>query len=59
MLKKENYTVPTIFGSGSEVTRISVLKADNKKQSFHDDKIFADIAIIDPIFMRINTKKNY
>ena len=56
MLKKK-ITVPTIFGSGSEVTRISVLKADNKKQSFHDDKIFADIAIIDPIFMKSTPKK--
>ena len=55
---KKKITIPTIFGSGSEVTRISVLKVNNKKQSFHDDKIFANIAIIDPIFMQNTPKKN-
>lgn len=50
-LNKFKIMVPTTFGSGSEVTRISVLKIKGKKKSFHDDKIFADIAIIDPIFI--------
>ena len=43
--------VPTTFGSGSEVTRISVLKVGGKKRSFHDDGIFADEAVVDPAFI--------
>ena len=43
--------IPTTFGSGSEVTRISVLKVNGKKQSFHDDRLIADIAIVDPYFI--------
>ena len=39
------------IGSGSEVTRISVLKVNGKKQSFHDDGLFADVAIIDSQFL--------
>lgn len=50
-LNKFKIMIPTTFGSGSEVTRISVLKIKGKKKSFHDDKIFADIAIVDPIFI--------
>lgn len=56
-LNKKKIMVPTTFGSGSEVTRISVLKVDGKKKSFHDDKIFADIAIIDPIFIKNSPKE--
>ena len=48
---KKKITVPTTFGSGSEVTRISVLMVDGKKKSFHDDEIIADIAIVDPNFI--------
>ena len=44
--------IPTTFGSGSEVTRISVLKVDGKKKSFHDDGLFADVALVDPIFAK-------
>jgi len=50
-LKKNKIMIPTTFGSGSEVTRISVLKVDGKKQSFHDDGLFADIAIVDSHFI--------
>ena len=50
-LKKFKILIPTTFGTGSEVTRISVLKVNGKKQSFHDDGLFADIAIIDPQFL--------
>ena len=50
-LNKFKIMIPTTFGSGSEVTRISVLKIKGKKKSFQDDKIFADIAIVDPIFI--------
>ena len=49
-MKKIKIMIPTTFGSGSEVTRIAVLKVNGKKQSFHDDNIFADIAIVDPYF---------
>ena len=50
-LKKLKILIPTTFGSGSEVTRISVLKVNGKKQSFHDDGLFADVAIIDSQFL--------
>ena len=43
--------IPTTFGSGSEVTRIAVLKINGKKKSFHHDKFFADTAIIDSKFI--------
>lgn len=49
---KPKIMIPTTFGSGSEVTRIAVLKVNNKKQSFHHDDLMADIAIIDPYFIR-------
>lgn len=51
-MKKKKIMIPTTFGSGSEVTRISVLKVDGKKQSFHDDNMIADVAIIDPYFIK-------
>jgi succinate semialdehyde reductase len=44
--------IPTNFGSGSEVTRISVLKVNGIKKSFHDDNLFADVAIIDSNFTK-------
>lgn len=50
-MKKPKILIPTTFGSGSEVTHISVLKVNGKKQSFHDDNLFADIAIIDGYFI--------
>ena len=50
-LNKFKILIPTTFGSGSEVTRISVLKVNNQKKSFHDDDLFADIAIVDPRFL--------
>jgi len=50
-LKKTKILIPTTFGSGSEVTRISVLKIDGKKTSFHNDDLFADISIVDPFFV--------
>ena len=43
-IKTRKILIPTTFGSGSEVTRISVLKVNGKKQSFHDDRLIADIA---------------
>ena len=51
-LKKRKILIPTTFGSGSEVTRISVLTVNGKKTSFHDEQMFADIAIIDPYFIK-------
>ena len=50
-LKKFKIMIPTTFGSGSEVTRISVLKVDGKKQSFHDDELIANLAIVDSNFV--------
>lgn len=51
-LGKLKIMIPTTFGSGSEVTGIAVLKVKGKKQSFYDDRMFADIAIIDPYFLK-------
>ena len=51
-LNKKKILIPTTFGSGSEVTRIAVLNVDGKKTSFHDDKMFADIALVDPFFIQ-------
>ena len=51
-LNKPKILVPTTFGSGSEVTRISVITIDGKKKSFHDDNLFADIAIVDSNFSK-------
>ena len=48
---KKKIMIPTTFGSGSEVTRISVLNVDRKKTSFHNDKILADVAIVDSDFI--------
>jgi succinate semialdehyde reductase len=50
-LKKNKILIPTTFGSGSEVTRISVLTINGKKTSFHDDGMFANTAIVDPYFI--------
>lgn len=50
-LNKKKILIPTTFGSGSEVTRISVLKIDGKKTSFHNDALLADVSIIDPFFI--------
>ena len=50
-LNKHKILIPTTFGSGSEVTRISVLKINGKKSSFHDDMLLADVAIVDPYFL--------
>lgn len=51
-LNKRKILIPTTFGSGSEVTRISVLKVNGKKRSFHNDGLIADVAIIDPFFIK-------
>ena len=50
-MKKFKILIPTTFGSGSEVTRISVLKVNGKKKSFHDDEQLADVAIVDSHFI--------
>ena len=51
-LKKTKILIPTTFGSGSEVTRISVLKINGNKTSFHNDELLADVSIIDPFFIK-------
>ena len=50
-MKKFKILIPTTFGSGSEVTRISVLKVNGKKKSFHDDGQIANVAIVDSHFI--------
>ena len=50
-MKKFKILIPTTFGSGSEVTRISVLKVNGKKKSFHEDRQLADVAIVDSHFI--------
>ena len=50
-MKKFKILIPTTFGSGSEVTRISVLKVNGKKKSFHEDMQLADVAIVDSHFI--------
>ena len=50
-MKKFKILIPTTFGSGSEVTRISVLKVNGNKKSFHDDRQIADVAIVDSHFI--------
>ena len=60
-MNKLKIMVPTTFGSGSEVTRISVLQIDGKKTSFHGDHLLADVSIVDPFFIKnapINVIKN-
>jgi len=56
-MKKSKIMIPTTFGSGSEVTRIAVLKVNGKKKSFHDDGIFADVAIVDPFFIENSSQE--
>ena len=50
-MKKFKICIPTTFGSGSEVTKISVLKVDGEKKSFHDDNQIANVAIVDSHFI--------
>lgn len=41
--------IPTTAGTGSEVTKVSVLsKANGRKSSIHNDMFYADYAICDP-----------
>lgn len=56
-MNKPKIMIPTTFGSGSEVTRISVLKVNGKKKSFHDDGLFADTAIVDSHFIEHSDEK--
>lgn len=43
--------IPTTAGTGSEVTHESVLKVKGKKKAFVDEKLTADVAIVDPSLM--------
>lgn len=43
------FAVPTTSGSGSEVTKYSVLtRSDGGKKTLHHDKFYAAVAIVDP-----------
>ena len=50
-MDKFKILIPTTFGSGSEVTRISVLNVNGNKKSFHDDGQIANVAIVDSHFI--------
>ena len=50
-MKKFKILIPTTFGSGSEVTRISVLNVNGNKKSFHDDGQIANVSIVDSHFI--------
>ena len=50
-MKKFKILIPTTFGSGSEVTRISVLNVNGNKKSFHDDGQIANVSIVDSYFI--------
>ncbi|MFQ6123824.1 MAG: iron-containing alcohol dehydrogenase [Candidatus Heimdallarchaeota archaeon] len=41
--------VPTTAGTGSEVTAIAVTSVGDKKRGIFDSKLFADIALVDPL----------
>jgi alcohol dehydrogenase class IV len=43
--------IPTTAGTGSEVTHESVLKVEGKKRAFVDERLVADVAIVDPSLM--------
>ena len=51
-MDKKKIMIPTTFGSGSEVTKISVLNVKGKKTSFHNEKILSDVAIVDSNFIK-------
>ena len=40
--------LPTTAGTGSEVTHESILKVDGQKRAFVDERLLADVAIVDP-----------
>ena len=43
--------IPTTAGTGSEVTHESVLKVEGEKRAFVDERLTADVAIVDPSLM--------
>ena len=51
-MNKKKIMIPTTFGTGSEVTKISVLNVKGKKTSFHNEKILSDVAIVDSNFIK-------
>jgi len=49
--------IPTTAGTGSEVTHESVLKVKGEKRAFVDEKLTADVAIVDPSLMMTMPKR--
>lgn len=49
--------IPTIAGTGSEVTHESVLKVEGEKRAFVDKKLTPDVAIVDPNLMMTMPKR--
>ena len=50
--------IPTTAGTGSEVTHESVLKVEGKKRAFVDERLTADVAIVDPSLMMTMSKRH-
>ena len=50
-------TIPTIFGTGSEVSPASLLKINNKKEIIFSEYLFPKLSVIDPSLMMDAPKK--
>jgi alcohol dehydrogenase class IV len=49
--------IPTTVGTGSEVTHESVLKVEGEKRAFVDERLTADVSIVDPSLMMTMTTR--
>jgi alcohol dehydrogenase class IV len=49
--------IPTTSGTGSEVTHESILKMKGKKKAYVDEKLTADVAIVDPNLMMVMPRR--
>jgi len=50
--------IPTTADTGSEVTCESVLKVEGKKRAFVDERLTADVAIVDPSLMMTTSTRH-
>lgn len=53
----DHISIPTTCGTGSEVTPYSVIKINNKKFTFKDEKLVPDIVILNEKFIKYLPKK--
>ncbi|NIP62715.1 MAG: iron-containing alcohol dehydrogenase [Nitrosopumilaceae archaeon] len=51
-LGKEKILIPTTFGTGAEMTTYCVLKFEGKKKLLREDRFLADMAVVDPYFLK-------